>query len=340
MGCVAQALLERDSGLEIIWVTKYPETCSSALGHGMQVVMYHTVKHFYLQFTSKMILSDDSLYHGLIRRKKQIYLNVWHGGINYKQLGREGLTFEDPLMEKIFVLKNPSPDYMVAGSRFFADNMKAAFGFDRTVFLECGLPRNDMLMHNASLQGKVKRFYGIGQKNVILYAPTFRVKNYRHVIGGMDFDELVQAAHRRYGGKWIVLYRAHYFAQAPAVCGGNVIDVSGYGEMQELLIDADILISDYSSCMWDYSFLHRPVIVYAPDEQDYCERERGLTIAGQKMPYPKAKCMSELVRMIEEHDFSADVEKVREHHREMGACETGDATTYLEEFILSKIRNC
>lgn len=338
MGRVAQALTEVDCGLEIVWITKYPDTCSSASNHGIRVVRYHTVKHFYLQFTSRMLLSDDSLYHGLIRRKRQIYLNVWHGGINYKQLGREGLTFEEPLMEKIFALKNPSPDYMVAGCRFFADNMRAAFGFDRTVFLECGLPRNDMLFHNTSLQGKVKKFYGIAHKNIILYAPTFRAKNDRRVIDGMDFDALINAAHRRYGGSWVVLYRAHYFEQDTAVCGENGIDVSDYGEMQELLIDADMLISDYSSCMWDYSFLYRPIIVYAPDEEDYCERERGLTKAGQRMPYPKADCMSELIRLIEEHDFSADVGKLREHHREMGACETGAATAYLAEFILSKIR--
>lgn len=336
MGCIAQALTERRCGVEIVWITKYPETCNAATDSGIRVVLYHTLRHFYLQFTAGIIISDDSLYHGLIRRKKQIYLNVWHGGINYKQLGREGVSFEDPLMEKIFVLKNPCPDYMVAGSRFFEENIKAAFGFDRTVFLECGLPRNDVLFRNPLLRGKAKKFYGIEHKNVILYAPTFRAKNDSRVIDGIDFDELAEAAQKRYGGEWVVLYRAHYFVQDTAVYGRNVIDVSGYGEMQEILIDADLLISDYSSCMWDFSFLYRPIVVYAPDERDYCERDRGLTKAGKRMPYPKAGSMGELTRIIGEHDFSSDVRKIKEHHKEMGAFETGDAIKYVTDFIILK----
>lgn len=335
MRCVAQALQERRRDLEIVWITKYPETCGSALASGIKVVLYHTVRHFYLQFTSGIIVSDDSLYHGLIRRKGQVYLNVWHGGINYKRLGREGISFEDPLMKKIFELKNPEPDYMVAGSRFFAENMKSAFGFDKTVFLESGLPRNDVLFHDTPPRGKVKRFYGIETKNVILYAPTFREQNDSRVIDGIDFERLTKAARQRYGGEWTVLYRAHYFVRDTALYGKNVIDVSGYEDMQEILIDTDLLISDYSSCMWDYSFLRRPIIVFAPDERDYCERERGLTAAGKKMPYPKAACMKELIEIMENHDFTQDVGKIREHHREMGAFDTGNATKCITDLIIS-----
>lgn len=334
---VSQELL-RKGGMEIIWITKYPETCVTASDRGIKVVRYHTAKHFYLQFTARIILSDDSLYHGLIKRKEQIYLNVWHGGINYKQLGKEGISFEDPLMEKIFERRNPSPDYMIAGSRFFAENMKAAFGFDRTVFLESGLPRNDILFHDTRFRGKVKRFYGICGKNVILYAPTFREEHDMLAAGGVDFGKLAEAGHRRYGGEWVVLYRAHYFVQEAIVCGRNVIDVSGYDNMQEILIDTDLLISDYSSCMWDYSFLYRPIIVYAPDEERYCRKERGLTAAGRNMPYPKAACMEELLAIMENHDFTADVERIKAHHREMGAFDTGCATKYVTDFILSKMR--
>lgn len=337
MKYVSQALLERNSDLEMVWITRYPETCGSASNNGVKVVRYHTLRHFYLQFTSKIIMSDDSLYHGLIRRKRQIYLNVWHGGINYKQLGREGISFQDPLMKKIFELRNPAPDYMIAGSRFFAENMKAAFGFDRTVFLESGLPRNDVLFHNTSLQGGVKKRYDIENKKVILYAPTFRVQKDSSVVDQIRFEELTKAARKRYGGEWAVLYRAHYFVQDTGIDKENVIDVSDYEDMQEILIDTDILISDYSSCMWDYSFLYRPVIVYAPDEAEYCTRERGLTEAGKRMPYPKAKSMKELLGIIEKHDFDADREKIRKHHEEMGAYDTGSAARYVTDFIISKI---
>lgn len=337
MRYVSQALMEKDSDLEIVWITKYPKTCDSALEHGLRVVLYHTIKHFYLQFTSKIIISDDALYHGLIKRKKQIYLNVWHGGINYKQLGKEGITFEDPLMKKIFERKNPSPDYMVAGSRFFAENMKAAFGFGQTIFLKSGLPRNDVLFHNTSLQGKVKEYYGIRSKKVILYAPTFREQGGISLADRIDYERLTEAAHKRYGGEWVVLYRAHYFVQDIGSPNETVIDVSGYENMQELLIDTNILISDYSSCMWDFSFLYRPIIVYAPDEADYCMKERGLTEAGKRMPYPRSTSMGELLEIMETYDFAAGAIKLKEHHEEMGAYDTGDATKNITDFIFSKL---
>lgn len=334
---IAQALMKRCPDLEVIWVTKYPQTCRRAEREGVRVVEYHTIRHFCLQFTSGILLSDDSLYHGLIKRRKQIYLNLWHGGINYKQLGKEGICFEDAFMQKLFRLRNPSPDYMAAGSRFFAENMRNAFGFEKTVFLESGLPRNDVLFHYGSIQGRAKRFYKIEDKRVILYAPTFRGTSGGFIAREIDFGRLIEAVHRRYGDEWVVLYRAHYFVQHTDIDKENVIDVSDYENMQELLVDTDILISDYSSCMWDFSFLHRPIIVYAPDESDYCERDRGLTVAGRNMPYPKAKNMEELASLVERHDFDADVEGMEAHHREMGAYDTGNAIKYITDFILSKI---
>lgn len=335
---VTQSLMERCAGIEVVWVTKYPHTCGCAARNGIKVVKYHTARHFCLQFTSRILLSDDSLYHGLIKRRRQVYINVWHGGINYKRLGREGICFEDPLMGKLFKLRNPPPDYMVAGSSFFAENMKSAFGFSKTVFLKSGLPRNDVLFHSAPLRGKFKKHYNIENRRVILYAPTFRGQGDAPTAAGIDFEKLAETAHNRYGGEWTVVYRNHYFARDKGFNNGNVIDASEYGDMQEILIDTDILVSDYSSCMWDYSFLYRPIIVYASDEAEYCGRERGLTTAGKKMPYPKAKNMNELLELVEKHDFNADVMKIMEHHKEMGAYDSGEATKYVTEFIISKMQ--
>lgn len=338
MRYVAQALLEKDPNLDIIWITKFPETCNNAQNSGIRVVPYHTVKHFYFQFTARILLSDDSLYSGLIKRRKQVYINVWHGGINYKQLGSEGIYFENALMRKIFALKNPSPDYMVAGSQFFAENMRQAFGFGKTVFLESGLPRNDVLFNNSSLRGKVKKRYHIEDRKIILYAPTFREKSDSSINAMLDVPRLLEAVHKRYGGEWVMLYRSHYFKWDMAFDNKIVIDVSDYEDMQEILIDTDILISDYSSCMWDFSFLDRPIILYVPDEMYYCKKERGLTKAGKEMPYPKSKNMNELVKIVEECDFVRNIDKINKHHKDMGAFDTGNATQYVTDLIYSKIK--
>lgn len=340
MKYVTQALMQKDPGLKIVWVTRYPGTCGNALKNGLRVVSYHTMRHFYLQFTSRIILSDDQLYHGLIIRREQVYINVWHGGINYKRLGREGIHFEDALMRKIFWSRNPSPDYMVAGCRFFEENMRSAFGFDKTVFLACGLPRNDMLFDKAVQSGRAKAFYGIRDKKVILYAPTFRERAGSQPEDLIDAARLGEAAHRRFGGEWAVLYRAHYFVSTGAGRKEyhGMIDVTGYEDMQEILLDTDILISDHSSCIWDYSFLGRPIVLFTPDEEDYRKKERGYTRAGRELPFPRARDMDGLVDIIEAYDLAADKAKADSHHRRMGSYEKGDATEYVASFILEKLR--
>lgn len=142
--------------------------------------------------------------------------------------------------------------------------------------LEVGYPRNDRLANATPEQVRAAREkVGIPDgKTVILYAPTHREYHteYRPALDVEEFaDEL--------GPDTVVLSRAHYFYVRPgfsAAPAENVMDVSGYPTVEDLYLAADVLITDYSSMMFDYAVLDRPIVIFAPDWASY-QTIRGVT---------------------------------------------------------------
>lgn len=326
--------LKRQGNYEIAWITRYPEDCQDV--KGMKVIKAKTLRHFLWQFTSRIVFSDDYLYIGFRTRKKQVYINTWHGGINYKRLGFEGIDFGSQFLEKKFMLQNIEPDYMVAGCRFFQDNMRAAFLMKRTVFLETGLPRNDLLhTKDPELAYRIKKKLGIEQKTrVLLYAPTFRNINREDNLFEIDLLRAADLLAKKTQADWIVLYRAHYFVHSNLEPGNpRIRNMSEYRDMQELMLISDCLISDYSSCMWDFIITDRPCICYAPDYDHYCKDDRGLTRAGYEMPYPLARNNEELALILEQLDMRAQIQKQQYHQKKMGSYEKGTACRQVAELV-------
>lgn len=131
-----------------------------------------------------------------------------------------------------------------------------------------------------------------------------------------------------------MLYRAHYFVDSTyQFQRSDVMNVSGYNDMQELLLISDYMISDYSSCMWDFLLKRRPCIVYAPDCDQYCQNDRGLTAAGKAMPFPVTTNMDELIETITKYDEDTEYRKNEQHLQEMGSYDKGTARNELGSLV-------
>jgi CDP-glycerol glycerophosphotransferase len=144
----------------------------------------------------------------------------------------------------------------------------------RFTTLEYGYPRNDRLaLAEASDRDRARAALDLPpDATVVLYAPTHReyLSGFRPLV---ELDELVDEL----GPSTVVLVRAHYFYAAPVTLDHpRLRDVSAYPDVEELLIASDVLITDYSSVMFDYAVLDRPIVVYAPDWDTYA-RTRGVT---------------------------------------------------------------
>lgn len=326
---------QHGNNYEIIWISDYPETCDEIRECGINVKKMNTLSYAFTQISSKFVVYNDSIPSYLPKRKGQIYINTWHGGINYKHIGYDYLADQSSVALKKFAMRNPQPDYFISGSRFFTENTAKSFKFDEKVFMPWGLPRNSVLFDEAEKKAakeKVVRFYGINGEKILIYAPTFRI-GLASDTHGFNFALIAETMKNRFGGEWKIFYRGHGFVEGNPDIDSFVIDATNYADMSELTAAADAMISDYSSAMWDMIFTGKPIFAYVPDIDDYAEHDRNFAYPVEKWPYPIAKNNAQLVEKIlsfDENEFKTAVEN---HLKDAGSYEKGQGAKKVAELI-------
>ena len=115
-----------------------------------------------------------------------------------------------------------------------------------------------------------------------------------------------------------------------------VRDATDYPDMQDLLYTADMLISDYSSCIWDYSFTYRPCFLYCYDLKEYYQ-EKSFDLPIEKWRFPIAETMEELLSEIDSYEPEAFRRQMELHQQDMGSLEDGHATERVLERIIGRI---
>ena len=331
---VVQKLKERyGDKLEILWVTMHPETCQEVEALGVKVLKNNTAVQMRKYFRTRFFITNDAFPSWALHRWNQKWMNTWHGAMNYKHIGYDYLAPMSPLAAKIFKIKNRQPDYFLSGSEFFTKDTAASFRLSEKVFVPCGLPRNDAFFADQTATvRKVREYYGIaGDKRLAIFAPTFR-RGMKSDTFGMDFDAVTTALSNRFGGEWVILFRNHNFVKGKQKFGG-AIDVSAYHDMQELMCASDVLISDYSSCLYDFCMTGRPSFVYATDLDNYMHNDRSFAYPFEKWPYPVARSNAELVKRIESFDEAVFAEKVAAHLKDAGAYDNGTASDQVAQII-------
>ena len=318
---------------EIIWAVSDPDKYCFLEERGIRLIKHFSLSSFGWLLTAKVIVSNGSYAPWFPFRKGQYFINTWHGGGAYKKI------------------ENSKPDANWATrhrARFCAENIslfvstckaatdkliRGSFCYNGEV-MEVGMPRNDFLVRGETTQAReaVLQYYGLEEDTkVLLYAPTYR---YSSMEVKLDADRLIHMLEQR-GEKWVFLYRAHRYQDENMkikVTGDLVRNASGYPDMQQLLAAADMMITDYSSNIWDYSFLYRPCFLYTPDLEEYVEKT-GFYVDIQQWPFSTAKTQEELWHLIECYNEEDNRKKIEAHHKMMGAAETGHACEYIEERI-------
>ena len=225
----------------------------------------------------------------------QVYLQTWHG-TPLKRIGRDvpsrqvSLSYRD-LMDR----EAQWWDLLLAQNAYAAQVLPRALGYGGAV-LTAGLPRNDLLINDdGAVRSKVRRRLGIGpSQRVLLYAPTWRddardAGGRTGWVGHLD----VPAATRRLGRQWTILVRGHHNIASRAAAADGAVDVSGWPEITELLLAADALVTDYSSALFDYAHLRRPMYFLAPDLQAFTA-QRGFYLDPALLPGPVLGSSAEL----------------------------------------------
>lgn len=318
---------------ELLWVTQYPESCKN-IPANVKVIRANSVEHKIKYLRTRIYLTNDCFPAWAFHGKKHVWINLWHGGINYKHIGFDYVAPMSKAKMKWFKLTNRQPDYFLSASEAFTYDTIKAFHLRKNCFIEYGLPRNDIFFKtNVSLKKQVFEQLGIdSQKKIVLYAPTFR--DHMELMESLDIENVKRALTNRFGGEWELLIRRHYFENGNTFhCGG--VDVSDYDDMNELLYIADVLISDYSSCMYDFSLLRRPCFVFAPDLENYKMRDRSFAYPISKWPYSIANTNLQLLENIKLFDDPGYRKKINKHLLDISSKDDGFASDKIVDLIVS-----
>ncbi|HHW37921.1 MAG TPA: glycerophosphotransferase [Bacillales bacterium] len=303
---------------------------------GFRKVKTMSLKYFYELCTSKVIITNFRTTDLFIKRKDQYYIQTWHSSLRLKQIeedAMDALPYHYVEMAKKDSLKC---DLLLSGCKYSSEIFKRAFWYDGEI-LESGTPRNDELFQNRLVEKYeiLERVNIPRNRKIVLYAPTFRKDNSLEVYD-LDYSKVLEKLRERFGGTWTFLVKLHPHLMSQSnqlIYGDNVLDVTSYDDIQELLSISDVLISDYSSLMFDFSITERPCFLYVPDFIDYVKQDRKLYFDIAELPFINVASNHELLNKIEGFNFEEYSHNLSAFLKTIGSFEDGKAN----ESLLKKI---
>ncbi len=319
---IALELMKRSHKLELVWVIKKE---NEKLPEGIRGVLYGTYEHYQELGTAHIWVDNEHKNFFTRKRTGQCYIQTWHGGGPLKKIEFDGENLPVSYLD-LCEMNSKLEDIIVSPTRFNSELYRRAFHFEGEI-LECGYPRNDIFWQDHPCRMDMERVFALEPgEMMVLYAPTFR--NFQKKEGDMlNLMKMRIALEKRFAKKCRIFVRLHPSDKEAAKNASwmeECIDVTSYGDVQELLAAADILITDYSSVMWDFSLSGKPVFLFHPD-RDLYKRERGYYLPFEKMPYIEALNNEDLCRKIENFDDEGYRERTRAFVEEYGSFDRGVA---------------
>jgi CDP-glycerol glycerophosphotransferase len=225
---------------------------------------------------SKYLVNNANFPSYFRKRDGQIYLQTWHG-TPLKMIGKDIRNNRtSKVYQDTMIRESGYWDYLISPNAYCSKIFPKAFN-SKAQLLEVGYPRNDRLSSLASDERQsIRQSLGVSDpsQTLVLYAPTWRDAE-RGTKGGWEAVDYLNENSQLPTG-YTLLYRGHANTHASHKkrAADNVIDVTLYPDVANLFIAADVLVTDYSSVMFDFSVTGKPIIFLTPDIENY-ERDRG-----------------------------------------------------------------
>ena len=340
---IARELLSRRNDFSIVWLVK-KGISREAFPPGIRLVKYSSLAALRELATAKYWCNNQSfnalLKKGLAKKPGQIYIQTFHGALGIKRIGEDILTPGDVIPPWVALIRRDAAmiDYLIANSSWEAEVVYKKRFYGRGEICMFGHPRNDIFFapDREELRNEVRQRLGIApEKKIILYVPTFR-DSLRMDCYDIEPENICAALSRRLGGDWQLLVRFHpkikSYKRLLKQYGEGVVDVTKYPDIQELLLLADAVLSDYSSCLFDYMLSFRPAFALAVD-LDLFNTERGFYFPLESAPFPVAETNAQLLENIENFDLEKYREQARAFMAEKGCVEDGSASKRVVDLI-------
>ncbi|MFV0238804.1 MAG: CDP-glycerol glycerophosphotransferase family protein [Lacrimispora sphenoides] len=340
---VAEALLKKDESLELVWLVNNIE---KQFPKGIRKIKNTFLNRAFHLATAKVWIDNSRKEYGTAKRRNQLYIQVWHAAIGFKPLG----LFRGKLFPKMAYLVSEHDsklaDYVISNSEWCTKLIPDQLIYTGKI-IKTGSPRCDIFFtRREEVYRELRNRYEIPQDaKIALFAPTFRggsQKGNRQVFveePTLDFARMVHVLEQKFGGTWFIFLRLHpqlaaQLEQFPLKNGiENMIDVSQADDMNELAAASDVLITDYSSSVFDVINMNMPVFIYADDLEEYITERGQLMWDMHTLPFLVAKDNEQLVENIIKFDLELYKKRIDEFSREHGVVEDGHASERVVELI-------
>ncbi|MFC7322725.1 CDP-glycerol glycerophosphotransferase family protein [Halobacillus campisalis] len=309
---------------EIIWAFNKPN--DHKLDPQIKKVKVMSLKYFYELCTSKVIITNFRTTDLFVKRKNQYYIQTWHSSLRLKHIEKDAIEILPENYVKMARRDSKKIDLLLSGCQYSTQIFRRAFWYKGEI-LEQGTPRNDIFFYRQHIESIRDKLNIPPESKVVLYAPTFR-KNNDLTAYDLNYTQLKKTLQQRFAGEWTVLvkFHPHLLSSKNRITEGNVIDVTPYNDVQELLILSDVLITDYSSLMFDFTTTKRPCFLYVPDIKEYLNKERKLYFDVNELPFILAASNSELSKRIIEFNEEDYKGELQSFFNQVGTGENGNAS--------------
>lgn len=341
---LTEYLLKNNPEFEIYWVFR-KKVDISGIDSRIKCVRFRSLEYYKLVNSAEFFITNSRTDPYRIywhKRPGQKYLMLWHGGVALKKIEKdaeEKLGYSYVQKSKI---DSKVCDLMTSSCRYQTDLMENKFWYSGEI-LKKGIPRNDIFFdmeQRASLNAKVRKLYSISSGDkIVMYAPTFRRGNDLSPYS-INWDKVIPELEKVFGGVQVrVLVRLHPNLIGKVDTSGlvgyeKVTDATLYHDMQELLCVSDMLITDYSSAMFDFAMLERPCLLYATDIEKY---DRGYYFRFDELPFPLARTQEELLSNLASFDRSEYDNRVTTFFdTNIGIYDDGHASEAIAEWMISR----
>ncbi|WP_313489840.1 CDP-glycerol glycerophosphotransferase family protein [Exiguobacterium sp.] len=335
---VYDELERRDLGYEYVFLLKrFPQSLVGQIQY-----VFHMMRATYELATARYFIIDDYYYPVYVSslRKGTEVIQLWHACGAFKKFGYSVLdksySPDDDYLKMVQIHRNYSKVY-VSGEACIAPYADA-FGMEQKRIYPLGVPRTDQLL-NTARQARVReklydRYPEWRKKRIILLAPTFRGNGQTtaHYDQELDFEKF----RRELGPDTVLLLRMHPFVLNPQIVpdaySDQIINMTDYPDINDLMQIADILITDYSSVIFEFALLQKPMIFLVNDLQSY-KAERDFYFPYESfVPGPIVSTFEDVIAWIKRGQF--DTQKIETFANQFFTYQDGEATKRIVDHLL------
>ena len=315
---ISEELHRREADLQHVWVID--PALGLELPDWVVPVAPESRRHLAMMGRARYLVANGTVLGFHRKRRGTTFVQTWHG-TPLKKIGfhtRRSRSRTARQAAKTLAQNIPNWDLLLSPNRFSTPILRDAFKYSGPI-LETGYPRTDLLLAPGAdaLRERVRERLGIApDQRAVLYAPTFRDDE------RFAWETDLQRVAGELGDTHVVLLRLHHIDAGQLTLGEGALfrDVSRYPDNRELYLAADVLVTDYSSVMFDFAVTRKPMLFYAPDLAEYRDELRGFYFDFEAdAPGPLLSSIDDLTQAI------ADLERVS------SACEAKYAS-FVERF--------